>query len=139
MLFSRKKKRKAKKKPKKTARKKAAVKKLKKRAVKRAKTGRPKRRKAAVKRPPKISRGEEAQVGTVSHYFPHVKAGAIVIEGGTLAVGDTIHIKGHTTDFKQKISSMQVDHKEVSEAKAGQEIGLKTDEKAREHDKVYKL
>ena len=82
------------------------------------------------------SLGEE--IGKVTHYF--TKIGVAVIElSGDLKVGDEIHIKGATSDFKQKIDSMQIEHENIEEAKAGQSIGLKVKEHAREHDKVYKV
>ena len=56
-----------------------------------------------------------------------------------MKVGDTIQVKGATTDFNQEIDSMQVDHNSVEEAKAGDAIGLKVKDKVREHDKVYKV
>lgn len=78
-------------------------------------------------------------VGRISHYFPHVKAGAIIIEGGELALGDTVRIKGHTTDFKQKIASMQIDRNPIEKASKGQEIGMLVKSRVRIRDKVYKL
>ena len=80
--------------------------------------------------------GEE--VGKVTHYF--TKLGVAIIElTDTLKVGDKIHIKGATSDFKQKIASMQIEHEKIEEAKKGQGIGLKVKEHAREHDTVYKV
>jgi len=55
-----------------------------------------------------------------------------------LKVGDTIAVKGPTTDFEQKVDSMQIEHKNVEEAEAGQSIGLKVAERVRETDVVYK-
>ena len=80
--------------------------------------------------------GEE--LGVITHYFDHINVAVIKIESGSLKVGDTIQVKGATTDFNQEIDSMQVDHNPVEEAKAGDDIGLKVKEKVREHDKVYK-
>ncbi len=79
---------------------------------------------------------EEREVGAVAHYYTHI--GVAVIElTDTLKVGDTIHVKGATSDFTQKIESMQIEHKNVEEAKKGESIGLKVKEHAREHDKVF--
>lgn len=85
-----------------------------------------------------MEEAQETQVGKVSHYF--TKAGVAVIEvtHGTIKVGDEIHIKGHTTDFKQKISSMQIEHDKIEVAEPGQSIGMKVDEPVRQHDIVYK-
>jgi len=81
----------------------------------------------------------EVPVGRVTHYFSHLGVAAIEITHGTLAVGDTIHIKGHTSDFYQPVTSMQIEHQTVTQAQAGQSIGLKVVEHAREHDLVYKV
>lgn len=78
-------------------------------------------------------------IGEVTHFFPHVKAAVIKLKKGTLAVGDSIYVKGHTTDFEQKIKSMQSNHKPVESASKGQEIGLKVSGKVRHGDKVYKV
>ncbi|MBW2990308.1 hypothetical protein KY348_01240 [Candidatus Woesearchaeota archaeon] len=79
---------------------------------------------------------EEREVGAVSHYY--TKIGVAVIElTDTLKVGDNIHIKGATSDFTQKVDSMQIEHKGVDEAKKGESIGLKVKEHARGHDKVF--
>jgi len=59
---------------------------------------------------------EEKEIGKVSSYFTHVSVAAIELTG-KLKVGDKIHIKGHTTDFEQKVDSMQIERKEVKEAK----------------------
>lgn len=79
----------------------------------------------------------EKEIGFVEHYFGHLDVAAIKITGGTLKIGDTIHVKGHTTDFTEKIASMQIDNKNVEMAKAGDDIGVKMVGKCREHDKVY--
>lgn len=88
---------------------------------------------------PKETAMPEQAIGHVTHYFGHIQVAAIQITQGTLRVGDTIHIKGHTSDFTQTVDSMQIDKKPVQEAVAGQTIGLKTKEHAREHDTVYKV
>ena len=77
-------------------------------------------------------------VGTVSGFFAKPLV-AVVTLTGTLKVGESIYLKGHTTDFRQQVASMQVDHVSVSEAHAGQSIGLKVNERCRPHDIVYKL
>lgn len=81
----------------------------------------------------------EVRVGTVTHYFSHLSVAAVRLESGSLRVGDTIRILGHTSDFRQRVDSMQVEHQPVSEASSGQEIGLRVTEHAREHDIVYKV
>ncbi|MCM8819228.1 MAG: translation elongation factor-like protein [Candidatus Omnitrophica bacterium] len=56
-----------------------------------------------------------------------------------LCLGDKIHIKGKHTDFIQEISSMQLNHKDIIEAKKGWEIGIKVIQRVDEKDKVYKI
>ncbi|MBM3248358.1 MAG: hypothetical protein FJZ10_02910 [Candidatus Omnitrophica bacterium] len=81
----------------------------------------------------------EELVGAITHYFPHVKAGVIKIKKGVISVNDSLHIKGHTTDFIQKVNSLQIDRKPVESAAKGKEIGLLVKSRVRHNDKVYKL
>ena len=81
---------------------------------------------------------KEELVGKVTHYFGKIEVGIIELSK-ELKVGDTIHIKGSTTDFEQKVESMQIEHENVEKAKKGDAIGLKVKEKAREGDEVYKV
>lgn len=81
----------------------------------------------------------EVRVGVVTHYFGHLSVAAVRLESGSLRVGDTVRVLGHTSDFRQRVDSIQVEHQPVSEASAGQEIGLRVTEHAREHDAVYKV
>jgi len=81
----------------------------------------------------------EQKIGVVSHYFGKAGVAGIEITDGELHVGDTIHIKGHTSDFTQTIDSMQIEHETVGVAKAGDSIGVKVTEHAREHDIVYRI
>ena len=79
------------------------------------------------------------EIGIVTHYFPHVDAAVIKLTKGSLSQGDSIILKGHTTDFKEKIISMQLDHVPITSASKGQEIGLKVKSRVREHDVVYRV
>ena len=81
----------------------------------------------------------EVELGKVTHYFSKIGVAAIEIERESLAVGDTIHIKGHTSDFTQKVDSMQLEHESVSLARPGQSVGIHTNSHAHEHDKVLKV
>ena len=120
--------------------KKAVTKKRAKAGAKKSKPSAKKRRKVkkAVKKV-SIPIEEGTLIGKVTHYFPHVKAGAILIGKGQLVLGDTIRVKGHTSDFKQKIMSMQIDRVSVEKASKGQEIGILVKARVRIHDKVYKI
>ena len=79
----------------------------------------------------------EKLVGKVTHYYNNIQVGIVKLEEG-VKVGDTLHFKGATTDFKQKIESMQYGHEAIQEAKEGQEVGIKVKERVREEDSVYK-
>jgi len=81
----------------------------------------------------------EEKIGYVSNFFNKISVAAIEITDGTVSVGDTLHFKGHTTDFKSKVDSMQIEHEPVAEAKQGDSIGLKVYEKVRKKAKVYKI
>ncbi len=81
----------------------------------------------------------EQLVGKVSHYFSHARVAAIDLTDGELAVGDTIHVRGHSSDFTQRIESMQIEHASVQSAKVGDKIGVQVADHAREHDQVYRV
>lgn len=79
---------------------------------------------------------KEKKIGKVSTYFSHVGVAAIKLSD-KLKVGDKIQIKGHTTDFEQKVHSLQIERKDVKEAKKGDHIGIKVSEKVRPNDSVF--
>ncbi len=81
----------------------------------------------------------ELEIGVVTHYFGHIGVAAINLTAGGLNAGDTIHVKGHTTDFTTVIESMQVEHQSVSAAQKGDAIGIKVPDHAREHDQVFRV
>lgn len=81
---------------------------------------------------------EPKPIGEVVHYFSGIGV-AIVRFNTKVKVGEKIHFKGATTDFKDAIKSMQYDHKEIESAKKGQEVGIKVKERTREGDGVYSL
>jgi translation elongation factor EF-Tu-like GTPase len=80
----------------------------------------------------------EKLVGKVNHWFGKIGVAGIKLTD-TLAVGDRIHILGHTTDFEQKVTSMQVMHQDTSEAHSGDAVGVKVQFRARLGDRVYKV
>ncbi len=82
----------------------------------------------------------EQRIGFVTHYYGHLSVVAMQLEpGATLRVGDVIHILGHTTDFTQKVESLEVNHAPVTEVVPNDDFGLKVTEHAREHDVVFKV
>jgi len=80
----------------------------------------------------------EEKVGVINDYFARVGVAGIDLSG-SLRVGDTIHIKGHTTDFEQMVDSMQIEHESVEEARAGASVGIKVADRCRGGDTVYKV
>lgn len=78
----------------------------------------------------------EEEIGEVSTFFAHVNVAAIKLSGA-LRVGDTIHIKGTTTDFETNVNEIQVNRKPVEECKKGDHIGIKVPDKVRPNDKVF--
>jgi putative protease len=80
----------------------------------------------------------EKEIGRITHYFGQVGVGIIDLKD-TLKVGEKIHIVGHAYDFTQDVTSMQIEHKDVTEAKAGDSVGVKVPQKVHEHDKVFKV
>jgi len=80
----------------------------------------------------------EEKVGTVIKYFSKINVAAIRLDG-SLGVGDTIHIQGHTTDYTQEVGSMQIENRNVESAGPGADIGIKVQDRVREHDTVYKV
>lgn len=79
----------------------------------------------------------EKKVGNVTHYYNNIHVATVRITDGELHVGDFIHIDGNTSDFTQKIKSMELDHKPVEVAQVGDIVGIQTSEYARENDTVY--
>ena len=80
----------------------------------------------------------EKIIGTVSDFFAHPVVAGIELTAA-LKAGDKIRIKGHTTDLKMSVDSMQIDNAQVTEAKAGDSIGVKVSDRVRGGDKVYKI
>ena len=99
---------------------------------KKTKVKKPARRKPAT---PKVA---GKVIGKITHYFPKVMAGVIKLKD-TLTLGERIKIKGHTTDFTQTITSMQIDRVPITTAKKGDEIGLLVNSRVRRRDVVYKI
>jgi len=80
----------------------------------------------------------EVEIGKVSDFFARPVVAGIGLTA-TLKVGDTIHIKGHTTDIELTVDSMQIDNANVEQAKAGDNIGVKVSDRVRSGDTVYKV
>jgi len=126
-------KKKSKKVTKKVAKKKVTKKKVAKKAVTK-KTA----KKRAAKSASTVATPKLQIVGEITHYFPHVAAGVIKLSA-SLKAGEVITIKGHTTNFSQAADSMQIEHVPVTEAKKGDEIGLRVKDRVRIGDIIYKV
>ncbi len=87
--------------------------------------------------PPPAAPGE--RIGVVTHYYGNVSVAVVKLESGSLRVGDTIHVRGHTSDFTQRVESLQIGNAPVGEVGPNDDFGLKVIAHAREHDIVYKV
>ncbi|MCD4717241.1 MAG: hypothetical protein K8R45_10935 [Desulfobacterales bacterium] len=81
----------------------------------------------------------EEQVAVIVKFFAKPSVAALEVTNGSIVKGDLLRYKGHTTDFTEEITSMEVDNQSVDEAKVGDMIGVKVKERVRENDKVYKV
>jgi len=82
---------------------------------------------------------DELEIGRVVHFFDKASVAVISVTEDSLAVGDSIHITGQATDLKQKVTSMQIEHKPVDKVEAGQEVAIKVSDKCKRNDKVFKV
>ena len=132
----------------KTAAKRPAIRKKPAKVVKKQAARKPARKPAVARARPKAARppslplpppapGE--RIGIVTHYYGNVSVAVIKLESASLRVGDTIHIRGHTSDFSQRVESLQIGHAPVSEVGPNDDFGLKVIAHVREHDIVYKV
>ena len=80
---------------------------------------------------------QEEAIGIVTHYYSHLGVGVVQVNKGSLKTGDTIRVKGHSTDFTQTVESMEYEHRHTDQAGAGQSVGLKVIGHVREHDIVF--
>jgi len=81
----------------------------------------------------------EKIIGKVINYYSKISVAAIKILDDYIEIGDTIRIKGATTDFTQKVESLEIDKKPVKKAETGASVGIKVKEKVRPNDTVYKI
>jgi hypothetical protein len=80
----------------------------------------------------------EVEIGRVTHYYNHINV-AVLKLNENLKLGDLIHIQGHSTDFTQRVSSMEVEHHAVVWVKPGDDVAIKVIEPVHEHDIVYRV
>lgn len=81
----------------------------------------------------------EQLIGTVVHYFNGPGVAVVRLTDGDLTSGDQVHFVGHTTDFIEQVTSMEVEHQQVQQGRKGQEVAVKVVERTRRHDKVFKV
>jgi putative protease len=81
----------------------------------------------------------EEQVAVIVKFFAKPSVAALEVTNGTINKGDLLRYKGHTTDFTEEISSMEIDNESVDDVKVGDLVGVKVKERVREGDKVYKV
>jgi translation elongation factor EF-1alpha len=93
----------------------------------------------ATHRPGAVTSSMPRKIGVVSHYYGHAGAAIIEMLEGELRVGDTLHFRGHTTDFYQRIERIEVEHRPVEVARTGDQVGVQISRTAREHDEVFLL
>jgi hypothetical protein len=120
----------------------AAPKAVKRKAVKRKAVKRKSiRTKAAKPRAPipEVRPVPGERIGVVTHFYGEPSVAIVKLESGTLRIGDTIHVLGHTTDFSQRVESLQVEHAAVDEVGPDDDFGVKVAQHVREHDVVYKV
>lgn len=82
--------------------------------------------------------GSEERVGRVVGYFAKIGVAAVVLER-SLRVGDTIRVKGHTTDFTQRVDSLEIEHAKVAEAGVGDSVAIRVADRVRDHDVIYRV
>jgi hypothetical protein len=82
---------------------------------------------------------KEIEVGVVQDYFAKIGVAALQVTAHGIKVGDEIHFKGHTTDFNQRVDSLQIEHAQVNEAGPGASVGTRVKDRVRAGDAVFKF
>jgi putative protease len=86
-----------------------------------------------------VAASDATPIGVVTHYYPRANAAAVAVGPGGLRTGDTVHFRGHTTDFYQKLDRLEIDHQPVVVAKSGQVIGVHVAQRVREGDVLRRV
>jgi translation elongation factor EF-1alpha len=82
---------------------------------------------------------DEQLIGTVTHYFPRIEVAAVKVTVDELRIGDTIRVLGHTSNFTQRVHSMEMDYAPVEAASVGDLVAIQVAERARVNDQVYRI
>ena len=80
----------------------------------------------------------EVEIGHVTHYYSHLHVAAMKLSAD-LKEGDYIHVLGHSTDFMQRVTSLEIDHHHVAGVHPGEDVALKVIEPVRVHDVIYRV
>ena len=78
------------------------------------------------------------RVGKVTHYFDHLNVAVLALTE-SIRVGETLHFLGHSTDFKQQVTSLQIEHKAVETAKPGEDVAMKVDQRVHPNDAIFRI
>ncbi len=81
----------------------------------------------------------EDQIGVVVNYYAKLGVAAVKVTSGTIKTGDLLKYKGHTTEFTETVTTMEIENQPFEQAQAGDLVGVKVKERVREKDKVYKV
>ena len=76
-------------------------------------------------------------IGRVTHFYDKIGVAIVAIEKQTLKIGDKIKFSGHDQEFTQSVDSMQTEHQQIPEAKVGMVVGIQTERKVKENDRVF--
>jgi len=82
---------------------------------------------------------DEDQVAVVVNFYAKPGVAAIQVTGGNIMKGDLLKYKGHTSDFTEEVTSMEINNQPVEEAKTGDLVGVKVKERVRKNDKIYRV
>jgi putative protease len=80
----------------------------------------------------------DTKIGEIIHYYDKIGVAVIKVLA-PIKIGDRLKISGHDHEFEQEVTSMQVEHKEIKEAKKGDDVGMKVDQAVKDGDEVYKI
>ena len=78
------------------------------------------------------------RIGKVTHFFDRISVAVLALEA-KIKVGETVHFLGHSTDFKQEVASLQIEHQSVTQAGPGQDVAMKVIQPVHPNDTIYKL
>ena len=81
---------------------------------------------------------EGVRIGDVTHFYANINVAVILLSDG-ISIGDMVHFLGHTTDFRQEVKSLQIEHQPIDGAKAGQEVAMRVIRRVRRGDKVFRI